>query len=73
LLKLKPNESIDVSEWVSVDSRSVPHTVVVTVAAGLKTRVLIIEKASERIDEADVCVSLRANSLRLGARNALTA
>mgnify|MGYP000013171881 CR=1 FL=1 len=73
LLNLSVAERIDVSEWVSTDSCSVPHSVFLTVGIGLETRVLVIEKASERIDEADVRMSLRASALRSGVHDALTA
>ena len=51
--------SIEVAEWVSMDSRAVPHIVLIGVGgAGRGRRSVAIRKASERIVEADIRTAL---------------
>jgi hypothetical protein len=53
---------VELSEWVSLDSRSIPHTVSILVEAGGAHRHLVIERASERIVAADVRAATAAIS-----------
>ena len=63
-LRLPADTSVELSEWVSVDSRAVPHRVCVLVGTGRASRRFVIEKASERIVLADVHAALRSQGLR---------
>jgi hypothetical protein len=63
-----------ISEWVSMDSRSVPHAVCVLVGEGREgRRLVVIEKACERIVEGDVRSALRSRVTSLDMRPALPA
>jgi hypothetical protein len=66
-------QSIELREWVSMDSRAVPHSVCVVVGTGRARRRFVIEKASERINEADVHSALRSRGLRADTRHAAPA
>jgi hypothetical protein len=48
------NVEVALSEWVSMDSRSVPHAVLVVVGSGSDSLAFQIDKACERILAADV-------------------
>jgi hypothetical protein len=49
---------LDGCEWVSCDSRAVPHTVCLVVQSEGLRRHLVIEKASARIVESDLRAAL---------------
>jgi len=61
------------SEWVSMDSRAVPHSVRVLVGTGRARRCFALDKASERIGFADVNAALPSPGLRTHARDAAPA
>lgn len=64
---------VEVFEWVSMDSRAVPHSVCVLVGTGRARRRFVIEKASERIALADVHAVSASQGLRAHARGAASA
>ena len=66
-------QSIELLEWVSMDSRAVPHSVCVLVGTGRYRRRFVIEKASERITLADVHAARPSPGLRAHARDAAPA
>jgi hypothetical protein len=72
-LHVPAEQSIDLFEWVSMDSRAVPHSVWGLVGTGRARRRFVIEKASERITEADVHAALPSQGLRAHARDAAPA
>lgn len=54
----------DISEWISLDPRAIPHTVIVRVKAGRSSqRCVVIEKATERIVAADVIQAIASLGL----------
>ena len=61
-LRASTGKLVDLSEWVSLDSRAIPHAVSILVEAGGAHRHLVIERASERIVAADVRAAMAANS-----------
>jgi hypothetical protein len=61
---------VGISEWVSLDSRAVPHTVSFIVDTGGARRHLVIEKASERIVRSDVNAVLASQGLCAQERRA---
>jgi hypothetical protein len=71
-LDLVADAPIELVEWVSLDSRAAPHTVFIIVGTGRKRRTVAIEKASERIVEADIRTSLRSRLVRSSTGNAPT-
>jgi hypothetical protein len=52
---------VTVSEWVATDSRAAPHTVCFVVGTGDTRRVLVVEKAAERIVQADLMAAVEAS------------
>ena len=48
------NVEVELSEWVSMDSRTVPHAVLVVVGSGPGSLAFQFDKACERILAADV-------------------
>jgi hypothetical protein len=64
---------VELSEWISRDSRAVSHTVCIVVEAHRARRQYVIEKASERIVEDDVREALAPRALRADARDAAPA
>lgn len=61
-LQLPATSPIRLCEWVSMDSRAVPHVLCATVGHGAVLRHFTIEKAAERIAEADVRLATGAGS-----------
>jgi hypothetical protein len=57
-LRVPADQSIEVLEWVSMDSRAIPHRVCILVGTGRAPRRFVIDKASERIALADVLAAL---------------
>ena len=53
-LRASTGKLVELSEWVSLDSRAIPHTVSILVEAGGAHRHVVIERASERILATDV-------------------
>jgi hypothetical protein len=53
-LRASTGELVELSEWLSLDSRAIPHTVSILVEAGGAHRHVVIERASERILATDV-------------------
>jgi hypothetical protein len=51
---------VALSEWISLDPRTTPHTLLVQVKFGTSHRDLMLEKASERLSEEDVRRAVRA-------------
>ena len=72
-LDMPAETRVELSEWVSMDSRAVPHSVRVLVGTGRARRRFVIEKASERITLADVRAALASQGLRADARYAAPA
>ena len=62
---LPERHRVDSWEWVSLDSRSAPHTVFIAVGEEHNRRLLVIPKASERIERAAVRAALSATPLGL--------
>lgn len=54
ILHMPAETRLELSEWISMDSRGVPHSVYVHVGTGRDRRCFVIDKASERIALADV-------------------
>ena len=72
-LRVPAEQSIELLEWVSMDSRAVPHSVWVLVGTGRARHRFVIDKASERIALADVHPALPSLGLRAHARHAAPA
>ena len=72
-LDMPAETRVELSEWVSMDSRAVPHSVRVLVGTGRARRRFVIEKASERITLADVHAARPSPGLRAHARDAAPA
>ncbi|MBM4183431.1 MAG: hypothetical protein FJ207_04295 [Gemmatimonadetes bacterium] len=72
-LHVAAEASVRLSEWVSMDSRAVSHRVYVFVGTGTACRCFVLEKASERIFQADVHGALGSQGLRAHARDAAPA
>jgi hypothetical protein len=58
-LLVPADATIEIAEWVATDSRATPHTVHVLVGTGRARRCFVLDKASERITEADVRAAVR--------------
>lgn len=69
-LHVPAETALDLLEWVSMDSRAVPHSVCVVVGTGRARRRFVFEKASERITEVDVRAALLSQGLRAHAGHA---
>jgi hypothetical protein len=52
-LQVPLHERVELSEWTSMDSRAVPHVLFIAIGARGARRCFAIEKAAERIVEAD--------------------
>ena len=72
-MQLPAETSVGLFEWVSMDSRAVPHSVCVLVGTGRYRRRFVIEKASDRITLADVHAARPSPGLRAHARDAAPA
>jgi len=72
-LDMPAETRVELSEWVSMDSRVVPHSVCVVVGIGRARRCFANDKASERIGLADVNAALPSPGLRAHARDAAPA
>jgi hypothetical protein len=68
-LQMPAETRVELSEWVSMDSRAVPHLV----GTGRARRCFAIDKATERIGLADVNAALPSPGLRAHARDAAPA
>ncbi len=56
---------VELSEWTSMDSRTVAHVLLIAIAARGARRYFAIEKPAERIVEADFALANRESSREL--------
>jgi hypothetical protein len=61
-LALGPSARVSVTEWVSLDSREVPHTTFVSVTSRLRQLAFSIGKNMEAIEADDLPQSVRRNT-----------
>ena len=60
-LRVPSDQRVELSEWISLDSRAAPHVLFIRIGAGDSWRCFAIEKAAERVVDADIHGALRSH------------
>ncbi|HEY0463267.1 MAG TPA: hypothetical protein VGC79_03615 [Polyangiaceae bacterium] len=61
-LRVPSDQRVELSEWISLDSRAAPHVLFTRIGAGGSWRCFMIEKAAERVVDADIHRALRSKT-----------